>query len=266
MSITNSYASGAISKNTQANKDKYEKEYQESQKVKDAYNALQEHLKNKPGDFSSAYESSMKDIYDRIMNREKFNFDMNSNVMYQQLKDQYAALGKLAMQDTMGQASALTGGYGNSYAQTAGQQTYQNYMQQLNEQLPQLYQMELNRYGMEGDEMYNQYGIAKGMYDSDYAKYRDSMSDFYTDRDYLNGNYQSERDFDYGNYQSNRDYWNSQYWNEKIQQQQALHQVEVRADQAAQDEVQAEIPQEIKKKAQRKVDHSHYRMNLLIKP
>ena len=68
------------------------------------------------------------------------------------------------MQDTMGQAAALTGGYGSSYAQTAGQQTYQNYMQQLQEQLPELYNMELQRYNQEGENLSNQFALAQSMY------------------------------------------------------------------------------------------------------
>ena len=99
------------------------------------------------------------DIVDRIMNRENFSFDLNEDAIYQQYADQYARMGQLAMMDTMGQAQAMTGGYGNSYAQTVGQQSYQNYMQGLNEAIPDLYQMALDRYMMEGDMLMDQYGV-----------------------------------------------------------------------------------------------------------
>lgn len=99
------------------------------------------------------------DIVDRIMNRENFSFDLNEDAIYQQYADQYARMGQLAMMDTMGQAQAMTGGYGNSYAQTVGQQSYQNYMQGLNEAIPDLYQMALDRYMMEGDVLMDQYGV-----------------------------------------------------------------------------------------------------------
>ena len=39
--------------------------------------------------------------------------------------------GRLAMMDSMGRAAALTGGYGSSYAQSAGQQAYQKQMDSL---------------------------------------------------------------------------------------------------------------------------------------
>lgn len=99
------------------------------------------------------------DIVDRILNREDFSFNLNGDAIYQQYADQYARMGEMAMMDTMGQAQAMTGGYGNSYAQTVGQQAYQNYMQGLNEAIPDLYQMALDRYMMEGDQMMQQYQI-----------------------------------------------------------------------------------------------------------
>ena len=67
---------------------------------------------------SSAYSGQMQELLDRIMNREDFSYDLNGDALYQRYKDRYTQQGKLAMEDTMGKAAALTGGYGNSYAQT----------------------------------------------------------------------------------------------------------------------------------------------------
>lgn len=211
------YSSGKVSDKTKENFDKYSQEYKPSESVLKAQQQLQS--LQKPGTFSSEYQQQMNDLYDQIINRPKFDFDVNESVMYEQLRDQYAALGKLAMKNTMGQAASMTGGYGSSYAQTAGQQSYQNFMQQLQEQIPSLYQMELQRYTQEGDDMMNQYGIAKDLYDTDYGRYRDDMSDYFTDRDYYTGMYKDERSFDYGQYQDNRGYWSDQYWNEKNSEQ-----------------------------------------------
>ena len=82
--------------------------------------------------------------------------------MYQQYKDQYVRQGKLAMADTMGQAAALTGGYSNSYAQTAGQQTFQGYLQQLNDIVPELAQMSK-------DNLYDEYGFLMSEYEREHA-------------------------------------------------------------------------------------------------
>ena len=102
------------------------------------------------------YNQQLDSLYQQIMNRPKFTFDVNEDALYQQLRESYIANGQLAMMDTMGQAAALTGGYGNSYAQGVGQQAYQQYLQGLTDEIPDLYNMALNQYIAEGDAMYDQ--------------------------------------------------------------------------------------------------------------
>lgn len=181
------------------------KDYQQSQSVIDAYNALQQHNANKPGKYNSRWQSTIDNVINKILNREKFSYDLNGDALYHQYKDQYTTQGKLAMMNTMGQAAAMTGGYGSSYSQAAGQQAYQGYLQQLNEVVPQLYQMAYDRYNQEGQDMYSQYSMLSAQDQAEYGKYRDEVSDYYTDRDYLTGVYNSERDFDYVQYQYNSD-------------------------------------------------------------
>jgi hypothetical protein len=177
------------------------KDYTQSQSVTDAYNAMQQHNANKPGDYNSKWQGTIDDTINKILNREKFSYDLNGDALYQQYKDQYTTQGKLAMMNTMGQAAAMTGGYGSSYSQAAGQQAYQGYLQQLNEVVPQLYQMAYDRYNQEGQDMYSQYSMLSAQDQSEYGRHRDTVADYYTDRDYLTGIWNSERDFDYGKYQ-----------------------------------------------------------------
>lgn len=91
------------------------------------------------------------------LSREDFRYDMNADALYQQYKDRYQEMGRNAMKDTMGQAAALTGGYGSSYAQKVGQQAYQGYLQQLGDVVPELYQLAYNRYQAKGDQLYKTY-------------------------------------------------------------------------------------------------------------
>ena len=178
-------------------------EYQESDLVSQAKAALAEQLANKPGVYESPYQQQISDTLDKILNREKFSYDLNGDALYQQYKDQYTTQGKQAMMDTMGQAAALTGGYGNSYAQTVGQQTYQGHLQQLNDKVPELYQLALDQYNREGDDLLNQYSLYSDRENAEYNKYRDMLSDYYTNLDYLTNQYESERNFDYGKYTDN---------------------------------------------------------------
>ena len=91
------------------------------------------------------------------LNREDFQYDLNADALYRQYKDRYVELGRNAMADTMGQAAALTGGYGSSYAQNVGQQAYQSYLGQLGDVIPELYQLAYDRYRDKGDDLYRNY-------------------------------------------------------------------------------------------------------------
>lgn len=81
------------------------------------------------------YATARDNLYQQIMN---YKYDANSDPLYQQYKALYTQQGKQAMEDTIGQAAALTGGYGNTYGTVAGQQQYNAYMQKLNELIPDL--------------------------------------------------------------------------------------------------------------------------------
>jgi peptidoglycan hydrolase-like protein with peptidoglycan-binding domain len=179
-------------------------DYTEGDKVTAAGDALDVHNANKPGAYQSQWQSQLDSLMNSIMNREKFSYDLNGDALYQQYKDKYIEQGKLAMADTMGQAAAMTGGYGSSYAQSVGQQAYQGQLNNLNDIVPELYAMALDKYNREGQELYNQYGMVMDRENTDYGRYRDSVSDFLTERDYLQGRYDTERGFDYGKYVDDR--------------------------------------------------------------
>ena len=177
--------------------------YKPSDTVAQAEALLQDHMANKPGEYQSSWQEQIDEILQQIYNREDFSYDLNGDALYQQYADQYATQGKLAMMDTMGQAAAMTGGYGNSYAQTAGQQAYQAYLQQLNDVVPELYGMALDQYNREGDEMYNQYALMAQMEEQDYGRYVDSQNQYYTELDYLTGRYDTEAQNDYNQWYNN---------------------------------------------------------------
>lgn len=184
---------------------KYEA-YKPSDTVAQAEALLQQHLAQKPGDYTSPWQSRLNDIIQKIQNREKFSYDLNGDALYQQYKDQYMTQGKMAMMDTMGQAQAMTGGYGNSYAQSVGQQAYQGYLQQLNDKVPELYQLALSQYNTEGDAMYNQASLIAGMENQDYGRYRDSVTDYYTELDRLTNDSRYQAEMDYSKWTDNRNF------------------------------------------------------------
>lgn len=165
---------------------------QVSPAVKSAQEALQNSMNSKPGAYQSQWTDKLNGILDKILNRGEFNYDANADALYQQYKDRYMQQGKTAMQDTMGQAAALTGGYGNSYAQNAGQQAYNSYLQGLNDKLPELYQMALSKYQMEGDQLNDQAGLLGDRESQDYSRWQDQNNLWQNDRNFAYGQYQDE--------------------------------------------------------------------------
>ena len=186
-------------------------EYKPSDAVTQAQQMLQEHMNNKPGQYQSPWQGQLDEMLQKVLNREDFKYDLNGDALYQQYKDQYMLQGQQAMMDTMGQAAALTGGYGNSYAQTAGQQTYQGHLQQLGERIPELYNLALSKYQMEGQEMADQFAMLGAREDQDYGRYRDSVSDYYAELARLTDQANAERDYDYGKWADGRDFAYGEY-------------------------------------------------------
>lgn len=159
-----------------------DKAYQEALKKQ------QEAENSKPGEYQGAYDQQLKDIYDKIMNREKFSYDLAGDPLWQQYKDQYTQQGRMAMMDTMGQAANLTGGYGNSYSQAVGQQQYNAYMQQLAAVMPELYDRARDAYDAEGNRMLQEYQLTGDLAADDYSKYQDAYNRWLTERSYAQDN------------------------------------------------------------------------------
>lgn len=154
---------------------------------------LQYYETNKPADYSSSYQDQIDELLSQITNRKAFQYDYASDPLYQQYADNYQRQGKLAMQDTMGQAAALTGGYGNTYATTAGQQMYNQYMQQLNDIIPELQQNAYGMYADEGDRLAQMLSIYQAADDSGNSRWADAYSQWQDERDYWYNKYADEQ-------------------------------------------------------------------------
>lgn len=144
---------------------------------------------------------------------------MVNDDLYKMYRDQYMRQGNLAMRDTMGNAAALTGGYGNTYASAAGQQAYDNYVAQLNNKALDFYDRAYQRYADEGQNLYNQMNVVTGLDNTDYQRYRDGVNDYYNDLNYYNGRYNQEYGYDYGEYQDRvaADQWAQEFAFQKQQ-------------------------------------------------
>ena len=168
-----SYISG-VSGETAKNVQKYAGEFTPSQAVTEAQKNYEAVLAEKPGEYVSAYDGALQELYDSIAGREDFTYDLNGDTLYRQYRDAYVRKGKTAMEDTMGQAAALTGGYGSSYAESVGAQAYDRYLGELGSIVPELYALALDRYEAEGEALREQYDVLSGLRDADRRSYLDA--------------------------------------------------------------------------------------------
>lgn len=153
------------------------KKYEESQKVKDAFNKYNEYKDTqKPADYKFSDEDLLTKAQNDYLNAEKFSYNADTDPLYNQYKKHYMSQGKLAMEDSVGNASALTGGYGNSYAQTSGISAYNSYLDKLNNVLPELYSAAYSRYEDELSRLENKLGYLSAKNQQEYSRYLDRYS------------------------------------------------------------------------------------------
>ena len=197
----------------------------ESERTRELAERITAHEAAKPGDWTGGtYGQQIDDALNKILNREPFSYNLNADPLYNQYKDQYMRGGKLAMQDTMGQAAQLTGGYGNSYASTAGNQAYQGYLTGLNDKVPDLYSLALSKFNADGDAMRDNLGILQGMQQQELDQYNRKMTEYRTELDRLDALFADSQKWDY---QNARDaiadaQWQAEF-NEAVRQWNATH-------------------------------------------
>lgn len=113
--------------------------------------------------YGGSYDKEINDTYRQIANRPAFKYDVDGDALYKQYRDRYTQNAKMAMKDTMGQAAALTGGYGSSYGQAVGHQAYDRQMLGLTDKIPELQQ---NAYAMwqdQGNAMRDRFNLLNSM-------------------------------------------------------------------------------------------------------
>ena len=187
-------------------------EGKEKKTLTDVEKAKQEALASdaaKPGEYTSKWQQQLDAAMDKILNREAFSYDLNGDALYRQYKDRAVKNGRLAMMDTMGQAAAMTGGYGSSYAQSAGQQAYQKQMDTLTDQAAQLYDRARQDYDRQGQTDRDRYDLLRQRENSSYNQYKQSLSSWETENQRLWDRYDSLRQQEY---QAQRDLIEDQQW------------------------------------------------------
>ncbi|MBQ9228774.1 MAG: N-acetylmuramoyl-L-alanine amidase family protein [Eubacterium sp.] len=163
------------------------------------------------------YITDVNDLYDQVMNAERFSYDPQQDALFQMYKQQYNAQGTRAMNNQMGVGTALSGGYNSSAAQTAAQSTYQSYLDQLNEKAADTYQDALSRYQYDNQQRLNRYNTALDMNNAANDAYWAQLSARQQRANMAYNAFTDDRNNQYTQYSDNRNYWLQQAQNNQSQ-------------------------------------------------
>ncbi|MEL4859834.1 hypothetical protein AAEU42_01135 [Pseudoflavonifractor phocaeensis] len=170
--------------------------------------------------FVSRYQDQIDALTKRILGREAFDYDPENDPTYQQYKKTYTREGQRAMQDTLGEVAARTGGLASSYAASAAGQANDYYMGKLADKVPELRQLAYEMYQSEGDTLRSNLEMLLGLDGTDYGRYADLLGQFNTDRSFAYGagrdqladeRYNSETAYQHGRDEVNDQRYNQEY-------------------------------------------------------
>ncbi len=199
--------------------------YTPSASVSKAMTELKDVIAKQPAEFQSRYYNQLSGVMNEILGRKEFAYDLSGDPMYRMYRDQYTSAGRKAMEDSMGQNSRLTGGYGSSYSAVAGQQTYNRYLNALNDRIPELYERSRSTYDARGDALKRQYDMLNEAYQQEYGAYQDEFDRWLKQRDAAFDAYRTELDSDRTAYYNDLD---NSLEIAKLEQQRMLQLEEVR--------------------------------------
>lgn len=132
-------------------------------------------------DYQNKYGGRIEDALSKITDRDPWSYSAENDPAYRAYRDAYTREGNRALQDAVGNMSAMTGGYTSSAAATAGLQAQNYYMQQLGDRIPELMANDYDRYL--GEQQLNQaalnslLGVSNDDYSKQYKANRDTIND-----------------------------------------------------------------------------------------
>ena len=187
-------------------------DYMESDEVEGRREQLRKVEANRPDPFKSKYQDQISNLLDGIYNQKKFSYtgkDLQNDDIYKMYAQRYSDSARRAMQDTMANAQAQSGGYGSSYAAQVAQQSYDNTMSGLNDKALDFRDRAYQMYRDDQANEYNKLQAFQGQDNTDYGRYRDTVTDWQNDRNYFLNALNGERAHDLNVYNANT----SNYWN-----------------------------------------------------
>ncbi len=179
-------------------------EYRKSDAVLSAEQALADYAAARPAGYQSSYQEKLDGILAELERRGTPEYSFDADPLYQQYKDQYTRSARLALQDTVAAATAATGGYGSSYAASAGSQAYQQQIAELDAALPMLYGLALDKWNAENDALHTRLSDLAGLERDAQATWQDSLDAYYEQLEWLTNAASDAYDKDYKAFENRR--------------------------------------------------------------
>lgn len=201
-SSTSKQVLAGVSDETADKLSQLEKGYSASDEVLAAQKEYESLQALQPKAYDSSFAQQLSALYEEIAQRKGFTYDPQRDSAYQQYAAIYARQGKAAMEDTLGKAAALSGGYDSTYAQGAAQQAYHQYLQQLGELLPQLEQSARERYEGETEALYDRYDLLQQREDAEYELWQQEQKLWQDSSQQAREAYEALRKQDYDAYET----------------------------------------------------------------
>lgn len=141
-------------------------------------------------EYVSPYQGLINSKIDQFDNNKfKFSYDPATDEGFQKYAESIRNEGSLAMEDTIGKITASTGGYGNSYAQIAGQAAYNSIVDDIGAAQASFedkaYNRALGEFNNDQQTLLQEIGLYQGLEDSSRAEYDNAIGRVLDDIDLL---------------------------------------------------------------------------------
>lgn len=193
-------------------------EYADSEDLTTAKSDLA-NIESQKDNVSAKYDDRIQAALDNIEKYSEFNYDVESDPLWNSIKSQYQRNATLGMKETLGATANLTGGYASSYSQQAAQQSYQNAIAEMTDIIPELESNALSRFQSNQSAALSNFSALENAYQNE-------LSEWQNNRDYYYNKVANMSEEEWNKYidnlsawQTDRNYW-TDYRNQAIQNQQ----------------------------------------------
>ena len=169
----------------------------EDSAVKKASDSIAKWQEKRPASYNNSYSDEINGLLSDLLGMD-FSYDPENDLAYKLIRDENRKAARLAMEDTLGKATAMTGGYSNTYAQGAAQQAYAGELSKAADYIPELYEAAYGRFSDDRDSLSDSIKLLSDLSSEEFDKYTALMKQYFSEGEMLFDNYhwESEEEFD----------------------------------------------------------------------